>query len=389
MQTDKYILFQLLDKYLSGKANREEQLLIEEYYNRMSRDSESVSDFSVDEEEVIKENIHQNILQFIHGSTSVKRLRIWQKPFFKYAAAILVAVISISLFLYTSNRQSTEESFLGLIDNEIVPGSNRAILELADGRIINLDDASVGEIADASGTKIIKTADGQLIYKLSESDGLANEKVAFNTITTPRAGQYQVILPDGTHVWLNAESSIKYPSRFSKKERQVEITGEAYFEVAHDKQRPFFVKSEHQIIEVLGTHFNVNAYSDEGSTNTTLVEGSVKVYVNDVQSTVLKPNQQAVLNNSNELAVIPVQSEDVMAWKNGRFVFNNTDIQTVMRSVARWYDIEVEYVNGVPNKTVGGDISKFENITQLLEVLEVTCDIQFKRKGRRVLVIAK
>lgn len=389
MHTDKYTFLKLIDKYLSGRASRSEQLLVEEYYDRMSKEEEGIPSLSSETEAALKESIRQYILQEIHQPDTIRRAQIWHSSFFRASAAILIAVIAVSLYFFFPEK--LDENHMvheTIVQEDIAPGSNRALLKLADGREINLDDANIGQIAEAPGVKIMKAADGQLIYELSDNGGStdANSHL-LNTISTPRAGQYQVILPDGTKVWLNSESSISYPSRFSKAERYVEITGEAYFEVASEKQRPFFVKSAYQKIEVLGTHFNINAYSDEENTSTTLLEGSVKVHTNDATTAILKPNQQSVLNTSNELAVVNVQAEDAVAWKNGRFIFNNTDIQSVMRIVSRWYDVEIEYKNGISNKTIGGDISKFENISQLLEVLEATGGIHFKREGRRVIVM--
>lgn len=388
MHTDKYTFLKLIDKYLDGKANASERMLVEEYYDRMSRDNEGISNLSSETEVALKESIHQNILEDIHQHVG-KRRKIWRSSFFRASAAILIAAIAASVyFFFPAKDDENHPTHEMTVQDDIAPGSNRALLKLADGREINLDDANIGQIGEAPGVKIMKTTDGQLIYELFDNGQLVDVSSALlNTVSTPRAGQYQVILPDGTKVWLNSESSISYPSRFSKEERYVEIVGEAYFEVASEKQRPFFVKSAHQKIEVLGTHFNINSYSNEENTSTTLLEGSVKVYTNNAETAILKPNQQAVLNSSNKLVVNNVEVEDVVAWKNGRFVFNNTDIQSVMRIVSRWYDVEIEYENGIPNKTVGGDISKFENISQLLEVLEATGGIQFKREGRRVIVM--
>jgi len=316
-------------------------------------------------------------------------VKFWHTSFFKASVAIVIAVItgSFYFFLPTIGDQHISAQDTA-VHNDIAPGTNRATLALADGRVFNLDDAGIGQIAETSGVKVIKTTDGQLIYQLSDNTQLVNASPAvLNTISTPKAGQYQVVLPDGTRVWLNSASSIRYPSRFSEGERYVEITGEAYFEVAPDKKRPFFVKSAHQKIEVLGTHFNVNAYSDEENTTTTLSEGSVRIFANDTHTATLKPNQQAILSSHSELTVVDVQAEDVMAWKNGRFVFNNTDIESVMRIISRWYDVDIEYKNGIPEKTIGGDISKFEYISQLLEVLEATGGIEFKIEGRRIIVM--
>ncbi len=387
MDEDKYTFHKLIDKYLAGDASTSERMLVEEYYHRMSREDNSITSFSFEKETVLKESIYQDMLMDIHRTHSVRTMNVWHTAFFKVSAAILTFATIVSLYFFLPNRSAKNSPVQEIVQQDIAPGGNRALLKMADGREINLDDAGIGQIAEAPGIKVIKTTDGQLTCELTDGDMADVGFTSLNTISTPRGGQYQVVLPDGTKVWLNSESSISYPSRFSTMDRYVEITGEAYFEVTPDKQRPFVVISAHQKIEVLGTHFNVNAYSDEESTRTTLLEGSVKVYANDAETTILKPNQQAILGTNNKLAVIDVQAEDVMAWKNGRFVFNNADIQSVMRIVSRWYDVEIEYKNGIPKKTIGGDISKFENISQLLEVLEATGGVHFKREGRRVIVM--
>lgn len=386
MDTEKHTILKLIDKYLSGKGQPSERMLVEEYYDRMSSDGNGLPDLSPEHEAALKERIYNDIRRGI----TIRRTKPWNTSFFKALAAILITVIATSFYFFLpiigDKNISASESTVQ--DNDIAPGTNRATLALADGRVFDLDDATVGQIAETSGVKVIKTTDGQLVYQLSDDKPLVNaDPTLLNTIATPKAGQYQVVLPDGTKVWLNSASSIRYPSRFSEDERHVEITGEAYFEVTSDKKWPFFVKSEHQKIEVLGTHFNVNAYSDEENTTTTLSEGSVRVFTDGTQTAMLRPNQQAILNNHRELTIVDVQADDVLAWKNGRFVFNNTNIELVMRMISRWYDVDIEYKNGIPEKTIGGDISKFEHISQLLEVLEATGGIQFNIEGRRIIVM--
>lgn len=381
MDTEKYTVLKLIDKYLSENASPSQRMLVEEYYDRMSSDEKDIPHFSAEKEAALKESIYREIRR--------RCRKVWHIPFLKVAAAMLITVIAVSFYFFLPTIDDRNVPAREItVHGDIRPGTNRAILALADGRVFDLAGASIGQIAETSGVKVIKTTDGQLTYRLSDNPQSVNlNPTVLNTISTPKAGQYQVVLPDGTKVWLNAASSIRYPSRFAEDERYVEITGEAYFEVASDKKRPFFVKSAHQKIEVLGTHFNVNAYRDEENTITTLLEGSVKILTSNTQAATLKPNQQAVLSSHRELAVRNVQAEDVIAWKNGRFVFNNTDIQSVMRVISRWYDVDIVYKDGIPKKTIGGDISKFEHISQLLEVLEATGGIKFKVEGRRIIVM--
>src|SRR5690606_26820039 len=244
------------------------------------------------------------------------------------AAAILIA-LSTTLYLYrTSIKDVVEVTTPQLTD--IQPGGNKATLTLADGSRIVLDSISNGKVIEYNGTKFIKTADGQLICEsLHSNDGSLNGAYyAFNTIETPRGGQYQVTLPDGTKVWLNAASSLKYPVAFNDTERKVELTGDAYFEVANDKNKPFKVLADEQEIKVLGTHFNVNAYADEASIKTTLVEGRVQVGLRNTSTAhILRPGQQSELSG-NTFKIQQVDVEEAIDWKNGHFIFNNMEVRS-------------------------------------------------------------
>lgn len=262
---------------------------------------------------------------------------------------------------------------------------------MADGHKISLTDAENGELAEQSGIKITKTADGQLVYNISNSDN-SSQALSYNTIETPAGGQYQINLPDGTKVWLNSASSLRYPVLFTGKDRSVEITGEAYFEVAHNKSMPFKVITTDQTVEVLGTNFNVMAYPEEASTNTTLIEGSVKV-VKDNTSKTITPGQQARVK-AGKIDIVNANIQEVTAWKNGYFIFKSEDVKNIMRQLARWYDLEVEYQGNVSEKIFGAKISRFRNISEVLSILESTGSIHFKiitdslgRKERRIIVM--
>jgi transmembrane sensor len=214
-------------------------------------------------------------------------------------------------------------------------------------------------------------------------------KTVYNTIETPKGGQYRIDLPDGTMVWLNAGSSLRYPNRFAGQERKVALTGEAYFEVAKNKQMPFRVVSGKQVVEVLGTHFNINAYTDEASVKTTLLEGSVNVLLQEThQSELLNPGQQAVVKyNGSSIVVQPVKVEEAVAWKNGYFMFVDADLESIMRQLARWYDVEVAYEGNLGSLKFGGMVSRSKSIAQTLRILELTGNVRFKVAGRRVTVM--
>jgi len=319
----------------------------------------------------------------------LKSKRLW--PRIASVAAILL-VVGIGFYFYNPSSSSDDQS-LALADQHIKPGKNTATLTLADGRKIVLSDAVNGELAKEGGVSIQKTKDGKVIYTVegkSEEQANAERALRLNTITTAAGEQYQVILPDGTLVWLNASSSLKYPSTFSGNERKVELDGEGYFEVTKvkDHRMPFIVVGNRQRVEVLGTHFNMNSYADENATKTTLLEGSVSVSASNTSS-ILKPGQQAISVNG-KTRVVQVQTEDVVAWKNGYFMFNNESLEDVMRKVARWYDVQVEYKNVSNRKiTFFGTVSRFSNISQVLRTLEHTGEVKFDIEGRRIIVIEK
>jgi len=269
--------------------------------------------------------------------------------------------------------------------NDFLPGKNTAILTLADGSTIVLDSAKNGALTSQGNTKVIKLNNGQLAYS---SSGATNE-VLYNTMSTPRGGQYKLVLSDGSKVWLNAASSIHYPTSFPGNERKVEITGEAYFEVAHDAKKPFKVSVNNMEVQVLGTHFNVNAYRDERTINTTLLEGSVKVTKGSSMS-ILKPGQQAIIQQAGDDKKITVENnidvEAVIAWKNGYFSFTNADMTAVMRQISRWYDVDIVYEGKIPDRKFGGEISRNLNASQALKILQAS-KVHFRIEGKKIIVL--
>lgn len=266
--------------------------------------------------------------------------------------------------------------------NDIAPGKKSATLTLANGKRILLSDANNGALAREAGVSISKTKDGELVYEIEGSVDQSNQ---MNTLSTAKGETYQIRLPDGSMVWLNAASSLVYsPSLNKNGVRKVELTGEGYFEIAKDKKHPFVVKTAKQEVTVLGTHFNINAYPDEQATLTTLLEGSVKVADNKDQK-VLTPKQQSA-TKGNGFLVKTVEAEEVIAWKNGLFLFNDESLEVIMREISRWYDMEVIYRNANKNKLFFGGISKYENLSQVLKKLELTGGVNFSIEGRRIIV---
>ena len=287
------------------------------------------------------------------------------------AACLLIAgLLSVYHHAKTADRH---------VAQLIQPGKNQALLTLSNGKKIALADVKNGEKINYGKISISKNSDGQIVYRAAIN---TNDKVEYNTISTPKAGQYQVILADGTHVWLNAMSSIRFPTSFPGKDRQVEIKGEAYFEVAKDKHKPFKVLGGNQTVEVLGTHFNVNAYQDEETVKTTLLEGSVKITKGNMTA-MLSPGQQATTGD-----VIQVDKADIasaISWKEGYFLFRDADIETVMKQVERWYDVSVKYTGAKPEVELNGKISRQMNLSKLLDMLSYS-GVHCRVEGHTIMI---
>lgn len=314
-----------------------------------------------------------------------------------YAAAVLL-LLGTSTFLWFNNSHPKQESKTNSIPvkADIDPGKTGAILTLSDGRQVVLDTLDNGVVATEMGSSV-SLNNGQLTY---QKVGLASSPRVYNTLTTPKGRQFKVVLPDGTNVWLDAASSLRYPTIFDNTERKVEVTGEAYFEVAKridpatGKKLPFRVKINDQTtIEVLGTHFNINAYSNEASINTTLLEGSVRI-IHGIKKAEINPGQQAQVMNSEKIhtkqeqikVLSDVNIEKVMAWKNGVFDFEDVSLGEVMRQLERWYDIEVVYEKGVPNITFIGKMGRDLTLSKVLHGLEIS-KVHFKIDGRKLVVL--
>ena len=306
------------------------------------------------------------------------------------AAAAVILLLGAGTYLWLNRTPKTEQTSTATghpIKNDVAPGGNKAILTLANGSAIVLDSAHTGTLAQQGNAAVIKQNDGQLAYNALHEKPT---EVLYNTLATPRGGQYQLVLPDGSKVWLNAASSIRYPTAFTGTERKVEIIGEAYFEVANNEKMPFVVKmvsasGDKGEVKVLGTQFNVNAYDDEETVRTTLLEGSVLVK-KDAATAILKPGQQSRLTKSGKMEVVGnADIEEALAWKNGQLLFRHADMATIMRQAARWYDVDIEYKDRIED-TYTFNVPRNVPVSQLFHALEMTSSVHFEIDGKKITV---
>ena len=294
-----------------------------------------------------------------------------------WVAASVILVLAIGAFLWINHKQPEEVIVQQPVD--VAPGREGAILTLADGKQIMLDQVKDSVVALQGGVAA-RVVNGELVY-----EGKGSEAV-FNSMSTPKGRQYNLTLPDGTQVWLNSESSIRYPTVFNGKQRRVEVTGEAYFSVSRNNKMPFIVNVDRQAdIQVLGTEFNVNSYDNEASINTTLLEGSVRVKANKL-SQILAPGQQAQISQDKKIRLVKeVDIDKVIAWKNGYFDFNDADLHEIMRQLERWYDIEVVYAKPVQPVEFRGKLERSLSLSQVLEGLQLM-QVKFRIEGRKVII---
>lgn len=372
----------LLEKYKSDAATKEEKIFVENWYHELSDE-----DVLLDEEHI--DAIGHEIWSKLPVNQSSKRIsfRPQLTPAFRrgIAAAAAVLLVVSAVIYFGRLEKGTDGNLAG--QHEIVPGSNKAVLTLANGKKINLNDAQNGVLAQQSGIKVSKASNGQIVYTITnQSAEHTISKKQFNTIETPNGGQYQLILPDGTKVWLNAASSLKYPVVFNGEERKVELIGEGYFEVSDRSGQVFKVLTPRGTIEVLGTHFNVNAYNDEPANRVALLEGSVKVSIG-MNNTLMKPGEQTLISEKGIQLIKNANNETAIAWKDGYFKFDDENIQTIMRKIARWYNVDIQYEKGIPEYGFVGKVSRFNKVSEVLKVLELTGEIHFKAEGRRITVM--
>ena len=369
---------QWLLNYLENSDGTE---LIQLMQKHFSDDLENSREISPETSAKLFKAIHDKI------SAESKPVRRRVIPLRKIAvAATVMGLLLLSTFLLY-NRNTSKETANAEVDkrrfkNDVLPGGDKATLTLADGSTVVLDDARNGTLAQQGSSKVIKV-DGKLMYDPANNN---SKEIVYNTISTPNGGQYQLELPDGSLVWLNATSSIHFPTSFMGKERRVEVTGEAYFEVAKNRDMPFIVTVNGSEVQVLGTHFNVNAYSDEDNVKTTLLEGSVK-FVSGTNINMLRPGQQSQLASNGLIKVVSnVDVDEVVAWKNGMFDFDNAGIETVMRQLSRWYDVEIEYKGKTDDQFIA-EMRRNIKLSDALKALELTGKVKFEIQGKKIIVL--
>ncbi|MDX1956281.1 MAG: FecR domain-containing protein [Chitinophagaceae bacterium] len=398
-------IYYLLQAWTSRSATPAEEkelmYLVEsgEGYPELAAHIQQLVDYYKDDPElpvVDWEQLYQRILAARPAEPVVRKINRTRWV----AAAVIVGLLAVGWWLVRGpgsddRGQMTDDR--GTIANQtdvLAPASNRATLTLADGRTVYLDSTENGALAELNGVKVVKTADGKIVYTGSGVGG-PESGLVYNTLYNPRGSKViDITLSDGSRVWLNAGSSITYPVAFAasggRNERRVQITGEAYFEVAPDKTKPFYVSKGDMEVMVLGTHFNVNAYDDEADIRVTLIEGSVKVSASRLTSDVsriLKPGQQALLTTLDSRLTLNTKPdlEETLAWKNGRFIFTNASIETIMNQVANWYDVEVVY-EGKITKTFRGGMPRTLSAASVFRILEETGGVHFEIKGKQVIV---
>lgn len=391
MDTDNFK--KLIDQYISGTLNDEgkaalRKLLddpryVQELEQMMDRQLEASAADAEQYPEVV-DRIKMAVEAKIREEAQVRRMPVRRTWPWAAAAAAVVLLLGGALFTGVFRNEKALQPATSTQTAGVTPGSTKAVLTLADGSTITLD--SSGNRVIQQGIATIHQNAGALEYAASGRQGTTS----YNILTTPTGGQYQLTLPDGSRIWLNASSSLRFPTAFSGSERIVELKGEAYFEIAKDMNMPFKVKVNNDMeVAVLGTHFNIMAYADESHVTTTLLEGAVKV-LNRHKEVLLNVGQQALFNHrTKDLKVTPGDVEGAVAWKNSYFKFTDESIQSVMRKIARWYDVEVEYQGNVNQKALWGTISRFENITEVLQMLELTGTMHFSMEGRKVIVSQK
>ena len=376
MTRSEYIA--LYEKHLNGTATAEEldELL------RYQDDFEMYIVSKEDNPDVYNE-VKERILGKLEQSIEPEKIRHINHRLWWWSAAAAVFLF-VTFGLYFLKKQAPNDNDNNLVAaHNIKPGTNKATLTLADGKTIVLSEALNGQLASEAGVKISKTKDGQIIYTANENN--EEQTLRYNILTTKRSEQFQVILPDGSHVWLDAASSLKYPVTFKGNQRVVELTGQGYFEVAHNAAMPFIVKTAKTDVQVLGTHFNVSAYEDDSNAKTTLLEGSVRIRSNSA-TILLKPGEQAVLDDKGRLTVnneVDVNRE--VAWKNGLFDFKKTGIEEIMEKASRWYDINVVYEGKVSDIRLTGRISRNVDISGLLGILKFE-GVKFRIEGKNIIV---
>jgi len=377
----------LLEIYFKGTASQQEtmelmRILEKEEFNE---DLQSLLDgmwsrFLPEEEAWTEEKKAEQFDEVLHKvalhQVPVKRMNNWYRV---AAAAVVGGIVATAAFFYTTNHATVQKPEIIVakkVVNDIPPGKDRAILTMQDGTKVDLDSLQKNSAA-AYGFQ--KKNGNEIAFNEASS-----QTITYNTLATPKGGKYKLMLPDGSMVWLNAASTLRFPTAFQGSSREVTLTGEAYFEIAENAKQPFHVKVNDMDVQVLGTHFNVMAYDDESTVNTTLLQGSVKVSQGS-RSNILKPGQLSAIDKEGAMKISEADVEETMAWKNDLFVFRSYDFKKVMRQVERWYNVTVEYKSKIPEGKYSGMIGRNNNISQVLNILKAS-GISFKINDNTIVV---
>ena len=402
---DKKIIKDLLNRYLAGNASPAEKKLVEDWLDENDVPGNEWNDMPEEQRLTWMSSLQHNILKSIDRSqpaNDTKKIIIlpwYRRLYIQLAAAVIIILVVGSWYLTLRDSNALQKETVAVnkikADTLITPGTNKAVLTLADGGTLALNDADNGIVTTQGNTQVSKKG-AQLVYDQNQSgQSLA---MSYNTLTTPRGGQYTLVLPDGSKVWLNAASSLRYPVAFAGDKREVEIKGEAYFEVAPQiksgKKIPFVVQVlsgdgiKKNTVEVLGTHFNINAYDEEHSINTTLLTGKVRVTSTNAtqEKATLSPGQQAQLSTTGNFKIINnVDLNETIAWKNGLFMMNKADITIILRQISRWYDVDIIYTKGVPEGRISGDIPRTMQLADVLKVMKLS-GVKFSIAGKKIIV---
>jgi len=369
---NKNELFYLIDKINKGRATIDELAEYDAYLTGLTTAGEEWDNEALGAEDLAREELRDIINRQIVAQPA-RHIRLWPRI---AAAATILLVCSVGGYFFLHQKQSAPVQN-STVQNDIVPGGNKAILTLAGGQKIVLSSLKNGEVARQGNMLITKTAAGQLSYRAENGEAI-DPQTLYNTITTPVAGQHKVTLADGTEVMLDASSSITFPVAFNGKTRKVSITGQAWFKVKHNAGQPFEVGANGQLIRDIGTEFNVNAYADEPTVKTTLIEGRVAV-----NNKLMKPGEQAA-GTGGAITIEQVDIEPVVAWQKGSFLFRNQDLKVTLRQLARWYNLEIVYDDPPQNLHLGGNLPRATNLSVVLNAIEQTGEIKFRLDGHRL-----
>ncbi len=386
----------LFDRYLKGACTREEIESLLAYFH-LNGEEENVLQEMIGEElgrippaeweknpavALVLDRVQRRLEDELAGDERSED-RIVSFPWRRIAAAVMLLGAVTWTFYHSRYGEKERLAVVAIQENDVLPGGNKASLILADGSVVNLSEAGNGQVATQSGIAISKIADGELAYE-GRAESPEHAPVQHNTLSVPKGGQFKITLPDGTRAWLNAASTLRFPTQFETDERRVILTGEGYFEVSEDRRRPFFVASGHQVVQVVGTHFNVKAYEGEEETRTTLLEGSVYITRPEKPEKPVRllPGQQAI-TAAEGIRTVSVDAEQAVAWKNGLFNFQDANLKDVMHQLERWYDVEVDYT-GMPDIEFVGTVPRTAKLSSVLKALELTSNIEFRIDGKKI-----